>query len=130
MKTIKFIGYLFHRYYSKGPRANIPYFSAICSMTLLGFMHLMQILILLTSISDITTDKLAKRLIVFLTMLPIYFVMTILFKKSDLAPLKEKYDRDWDKVFKGNVWLVFYVIASFTLIIILALWKKQLHNPS
>lgn len=85
----------------------------------------MQILILLNSIPDITTDKSAKRLIVFLTMLPIYFVMTILFKKSDLAPLKETYDRDWDKVFKGNVWLVFYVIASFTLIIILALWKKQ-----
>ena len=58
-------------------------------------------------------------------MLPIYIVMTILFKKSDLALLKEKYDRDWDKVFKGNVWLVFYIIASFALLIILALWKKD-----
>ena len=110
MKTIKFVGYLFHRYYSKGPRANFPYFSTICSMTLLGFMHLVQILILVDKVDLIPINSSAgkgtKRIVIFLVMLPIYFAMTFLFKKSDIVPLREKYDYDWDKVFKGNIWLV------------------------
>jgi hypothetical protein len=129
MKTIKFVGYLFYRYYSKGPRAGIPYFSTMGSMTLLGFMHLMQILILLNKVDLIqrnsTDDGLTKRIIIFFVMLPIYFLMTRLFKKSDIEPLKEKYDKHWDKVFSGNVWLIIYCILSFTLIIVLALWKKH-----
>ena len=128
MKTIKFVGYLFYRYYSKGPRANIPYFSTMCSMTLMGFMHLIQILILLDKVSIIpinsSDDKLTKRLIMFLIMVPIYFLMTSLFKKSDIEPLKEKYDYNWDKVFNGNVWLVIYIILSFALIFVLAIWKR------
>ncbi len=129
MKTIKFLGYLFYRYYSKGSRANIPYFSTMCSMTLLGFMHFMQIFIMLDKVSLIpinsSDDKLTKRLLVFLVMLPIYFVMTLLFKKSDIEPLKVKYDYNWDKVFEGNVWLIVYIIVSFALIFILAFWKKH-----
>jgi hypothetical protein len=129
MKTIKFIGYLFYRYYSKGPRANIPYFSTMWSMTFLGFIHLMQILILLNKFDLIpinsSDDKAKRYFIMCLIMLPIYFVMTLLFKKSDVEPLKEKYDYNWDKVFKGNVCLVIYIIFSFTLIIALALWKKH-----
>lgn len=129
MKTIKFLGYLFYRYYSKGPRANIPYFSTMCSMTLLGFMHLMQILILLDKVDLIpissSDDKTKRYFVFFLVMLPIYFVMTLLFKESDIGPLKEKYDYNWDKVFKGNVWLVIYIIVSFALIFILAIWKKH-----
>jgi len=129
MKTIKFVGYLFYRYYSKGPRASIPYFSAICSMTLLGFMHLMQILILFNKVNliPINSDenKLTKRLIILIFMLPIYFIMTRLFRKKDIEPLKEKYDYNWDKVYSGNVWLIIYIIISMTLIGILVFWKKN-----
>ena len=129
MKTIKFVGYLFYRYYSKGPRSSIPYFRTMGTMTLLGFMHLMQILILLNKVNLIpinsTDDGLHKRIIMFFVMLPIYFLMTRLFKKSDIEPLKEQYDENWDKVFSGNVWLIIYCILSFTLIIMLALWKKH-----
>jgi len=129
MKTIKFVGYLFYRYYSKGPRANIPYFSTMGSMTLLGFMHLMQILIVLDKVDLIpissSDDKPKRYLMMFLVMLPIYFVMTRLFRKSDIEPLKEKYDYNWDKVFKANVLLVIYIIVSFALIFILAFWKKH-----
>ncbi len=129
MKTIKFIGYLFYRYYSKGSRANIPYFSALCSMTLLGFFHLMQLLIVLDRVDLIPTEKTnniwIKRLIMFLTMLPIYLIMTRLFKKEDIAPLKEKYDYNWDKVFSGNVWLIVYSITSFALVFVLTFLKKH-----
>jgi hypothetical protein len=129
MKTIKFVGYLFYRYYSKGSRASIPYFSTMGSMTLLGFMHLMQILILLNKGGFIpinnTDDKLTKRIIIFFVMLPIYFLMTRAFKKSDIELLKKKYDNNWDKVFSGNVWLIIYCILSFSLIFVLAFWKKH-----
>jgi hypothetical protein len=129
MKTIKFVGYLLHRYYSKGSRANIAYFSTMCTMTFLGFMHLMQMLILLDKSDFIpinfNDNKLAKRIIIFFTMLPIYFLMTRLIKKSDIEPLKEKYNYNWDKVFSANIFLVIYVALSFTLIIVLALWKKN-----
>ena len=128
MKTIKFVGYLFNRYYSKGPRASISYFSALCSMTLLGFIHLMQILILFDKMDLIpintTASQLERRLIIFLVLLPFYFLMTRLFKKKEIESLKEKYDYDWDKVFSGNVWLVIYVLLSFALLIILLLLKK------
>lgn len=128
MKTIKFVGYLFYRYYSTGPRADIPYFSTIGSMTLLCFMHLMQILILLDKVNLIpinsSDNKLAKWLIIFFITLPIYFLMTRLFRKSDIEPLKEKYGYNWDKVFNGNVLLVVYIIVSMALIFVLAIWKK------
>jgi uncharacterized membrane protein HdeD (DUF308 family) len=129
MKTIKFVGYLFYRYYSKGPRANIPYFSTVCAMTLLGFLHLMQGLLLFDKVDLIPANssdsKATKWLIMLLVMLPIYLLMTGLFKKVDVVPLKEKYDYNWEKVFRGNVWLTVYIIISFALVIILAILKKQ-----
>ncbi len=104
MKTIKFVGYLFYRYYSKGPRANIPYFSTLCAMTMLGFMHLMQLLILFDGVDLIpiksNDDKLTKKLIIFGSMIPLYLLMTQLFKKKDIEMLKEKYNYNWDKVFQ------------------------------
>ncbi len=129
MRTIKFVSYLFYSYYSKGPRVNIPYFRTICSMTFLGYLHFLQILILLDKVNLIPINyagnKLAKRLIIFFVMLPIYLLMTQVFKKSDIESLKEKYDYNWDKVFKGNVWLVIYFLLSMALIFILAIWKKH-----
>jgi hypothetical protein len=98
-------------------------------MTLLGYMHLMQILILLNKVSliptDSTDDRGVKRIIMFFVLLPIYFLMTLLFKKSDIEPLKEKYDNNWNKVFSGNVWLIIYCISSFTLVMALAIWKHH-----
>ncbi len=128
MRTIKFVGYLLYRYYSKGSRANIPYFSAICSMTLLGYMHLVQILILLNSVDFIPVNfndnNFAKRLIMFFLMLPLYFLMSNLFRKKDIGMLKAKYDYNWDKVFSGNVRLIIYKILSISLIFVLLFLKK------
>lgn len=128
MKTVRFIGYLFHRYYSQPPSASSPYFKTICSMSLLVFMHLIQVLILFkkTDLIPINSsdDKLTKRIIIFFLLVPIYFLITKTFKKSDIKPLKEKYDYNWDKVFSGKVWLLVYIFLSMTSIGILAFWKK------
>ena len=127
MKTIKFTGYLFYRYYLKGPRASIPYFSTLCSMTLLGFMNLLLILILLDKVDlipiNLSDGKGTKQIVIFWVMLPIYLAMTFLIRKKDLVAVKEEYDNNWDKVFKGNVWLVLYIIASFASVFIAAVLK-------
>jgi hypothetical protein len=128
MNTIKFIGYLFYRYYTKPPKATIPYFRTLCSLSLLAFMHLMQILILINKTDLIpiksSDDKLTKRIIMFFVFIPIYLLMTRLFKKTDIEPLKEKYDNNSDKVYSGNVCLIIYIILSMVLIGVLAFWKK------
>jgi len=97
-------------------------------MTLLTYFHLFQILIILDKVNlisiDYYDDKVTKRLVMFSIMLPIYLAMTRLFRKADIDPLREKYDYDWDKVFKGNIWLIVYIVFSFSFIFILAFWKK------
>lgn len=128
MKTIKFTAYLFYRYYSKGPRARIPYFSTICALSMLGFLHLFQLLLIFDSVPIIpinsSDDKLTKRFIMLFVFIPLYLIMTRVFKKTDIEPLKEKYDKDWDRVFKGNVWLVVYIILSMGLIGLIAYLKN------
>lgn len=128
MNTVKFIGYLFYRYYEKPPQKGNPYFRTMCSMTLLVYIHLMQVLVLFnkTDLIPIKTsdDKLTKAIIMLFVLVPIYLLVTRLFKKSDIQPLKEKYDYNWDKVHSGNIWLIIYVILSMALMFAIAIWKK------
>ena len=128
MKTIKFVGYLFYRYYSKGPRASIPYFSALCSMTTLGFFHLFQIMIVFNKVYlipiNVGDDKFSKRIAILLVMIPIYLLMTRLFKKNDIHLMKEKYELNQDKISRGNISLIAYTIISFAFIFILATLKN------
>jgi hypothetical protein len=123
MKTIKFAGYLLYRYYSKGDWHDIPYFTTLCSMTLLGYLHLTQLLIILNKIDLIPTefsDNIwIKRLIICLVMLPIYIIMSRLFRRKDIDVLKKKYDNNQTQIRKGNIWLIVYAIMSFALIFIL-----------
>lgn len=97
-------------------------------MTLLGFMNLLLILILLDKVDlipiNLSDGKGTKQIVIFWVMLPIYLAMTFLIRKKDLVALKEEYDNNWDKVFKGNVWLVLYIIASFASVFIAALLKR------
>lgn len=104
MQQIKFIGFLFYRYYSKGPRSGIAYFSACLAISFLMFLN---ILLILTLLKVINNDKL-----IYLLPIPLYFLVSKIFKKSDVELLKEKYDYEWDKVFNANVWLIIYIIIS------------------
>ena len=129
MKPIKFVAFLFYRYYSGGRRPDsVPYFRTICSMSLLAFIHVLQILIILDKVNFIplysTDGKGTKTSFIILVMLPIYFTMTQLIKKKELEKMKDQYSYNWDKVFNWNVWLIVYMILSFSLIFILAFWSK------
>lgn len=127
MKTIKFAAFLFYRYYSKGSPG--PYFRTLWSLTFLGFMHLMQLFIVLDKIGiiHINSSKYKDlKEIMFLSLMtaPIYFILALIIKKKDLQQLKEKYEYEWDKVFDGNVRLVVYIIVSLFSIVILASIKS------
>lgn len=129
MKPIRFAAFLFYRYYSGGRRPDSsPYFRTMCSMTVLAFMHLMQILIVFDKMSLIPINasdgKATKRIIFFMIMLPIYLLMTQLVKKKQLDQMKEEYSYSWDKIFNWNVWLIVYMISSFSLIFILSFWMR------
>jgi hypothetical protein len=129
MKTIKFAAFLLYDYYSGGRRPDsTPYFRTIASMTLFGFMHLMQLLIVVNRVNILSISasdgKGTKRIIMFFVLLPIYILLAFLIKKKDLENLKHNYACNWDKVFTGRVWLIVYSILSFSFIFILALWKR------
>lgn len=129
MRPLKYAGFLFYRYYSGGRRPDSsPYFRTICSQSFLAFMHLFQILILLDRVDFISIkssdDKTTNRLVMFLFFVPIYFLMTMLVKKKELDKMKDEYSGSWDKVFKWNVWLIVYIILSFSIIILLAFLKR------
>ncbi len=128
MNTIKFIGYLFYRYYEKPPQRGNPYFRTMGSLLLLVYIHILQLLALFNKIDLIpiksSDDKLTKSIIMLLILIPIYLFVTKLLKKSDIEPLKEKYDYNWDKVHSGNLWLIIYIILSMALMFVLAIWRK------
>lgn len=112
--------YLFNRYYSKGGTKNIPYFSALCAVVFLIYVHIFQILILLNKVNvlelnkegDIRIEKYG-RLALFL--LPIFLIVAFLIKPSDL----KKLSYEEDKIRKGNTYLIAYVIGNFILLFLL-----------
>jgi hypothetical protein len=129
MKTIKFTAFLFYRYYSTGRWAgSTPLLRTRLSMTLLGFIHLIQVLIIFHRTDFIpfkSSDNIWwKRFIMLLVLLPIYLLVAAITKKDDIDQLSEEYKYNWDKVFNGNVFLIVYIILSFALTIILAIIMK------
>ena len=124
MKTIKFIAYLFYRYYSTGPRKQIAYLSSLLALVILFVIHLFQIMILFNLMNLVPTDgrqtKIANWIQMALFMLPIYLLFRWLIKEDDLKALT--YGEQ--KIKKSNIWLVFYIIVSVALLILLILYKK------
>lgn len=124
MKTIKFVAYLFYRYYSTGPLSDIPYFSTLCALVMLFGLHLFQVLVFFDGMSFIPTDGRQTKITNFLQMalflVPIFLLFAILIKKSELQEMHY----DAMKVRKGNIFLVVYIILSFAFLIFLILLKK------
>jgi len=126
MKTLQFVGYLFFRYYSKGRYNYSPYFRMLCSMTLLGFFHLLQIFILTNSVKKYINyspgdDLWTKRLAVLWIMLPIGLVLYLLLPPKTLNTLK--YEEE--EIRRGYFYLITYIILSFALIFILAFLQTK-----
>ena len=116
MKTFQFVMYLFYKYYSKGGTKQIPYFSALCAVVMLIYIHIFQVLIVLDKVDllpmkkgDTRIDKYWK---LALFLLPIFFIISFLVKPSDLKNLT--YNEE--KVKRGGVYLVMYIIFNTVLL--------------
>jgi len=125
MKTVKFVAYLFYRYYSSsGARKDIPYFSTLCALVILFYIHLVQLLILLNMMNIIpiqTGDMRVGRFFkIALFLLPFFFLFIAFIRKSELQSIQ--YDEL--KVKKGYIYLVIYIVLSFSFMIFLAILKK------
>lgn len=119
MRLLKFTMYLFYRYYAKGARQSIPYFSALCAVVLLIYIHIFQLLIIFDSVNLLPMRKDDLRIVkygkVALFLLPIFFLVAYLIKPRDLR--KAVYDEE--KVRKGGIYLVVYIIFSILLLFVL-----------
>ena len=129
MKPIKFAAFLFYRYYSGGRRPDkTPYFRTVCSMTMLAFIHLIQILFLFGKAHFLSTvfydSKIPRMIVLLLILVPLYLLLSFMIKKNELERMKEEYSYNWDKVFNWNVWLIIYITLSILLTIVIAFWKK------
>ena len=119
---MRFIAYLFYRYYSTGATKDISYFSTLCALVMLLGLHFFQILILLNGINFIqnANSRTENYFIIALGLIPVFLLLSFLIKESQLK--KMKYDRL--KIKKGNIFLILYIIASVALLIVLILAKK------
>ena len=119
MKVLKFVMYLFYRYYSTGGTRRIPYFSSLCAVVFLIYIHIFQILIILNRVDllpmgkdDARIEKYGKAAIF---LLPIFLIISFLVKPQDLKNIS--YDEAQIK--KGNIYLIIYVVASVILLFVL-----------
>lgn len=126
MKVIKFVAFLFYRYYSTGGTRRVPYFSTLCALAMIVYIHLFQILILINRVDDIIPGsgdeaRIIKYLRMALFFAPIFLLLAFLIKKEELK--KMNYDKH--VIRKGYFALVLYVIISFAVLILLMLYKKN-----
>ena len=127
MRTIKFIAYLFYRYYSTGPTKRIPYFSTLCALALIALFHIFQILIILNATDFLPAsgakpgmDRLMKYIEWAIFTAPLFLLLSLLIKKKEL----ETMHYDERKIKRGYIVLIIYIILSFSFMIFLALVKK------
>jgi asparagine N-glycosylation enzyme membrane subunit Stt3 len=129
MKTIKFIAFLFYRYYSKGRTKDIPYVSTLCALVLLLLIHIFQILVIFNIMyllplggSKIGLVGLMRYVQFLIIIAPLFLLFSLLLKKKELKALH--YDER--KIKRGRIALIIYSILSFSFLIFLSLLKK--HN--
>jgi accessory gene regulator protein AgrB len=125
MRTVKFIAYLFYKYYSKGYTKQIAYFSTLCALVMIACIHLFQVFILCNALFIVPTDGSQKDIknwfFIGLFLIPFFLIFRFLIKETELQEMF--YDKH--KVKRGYLFLIVYLILSFALLIFLALLKAK-----
>jgi len=123
MKTLRFVAYLFYRYYSTGPTKDIPYVSTLCALTMLFGLHFFQVIILFDKQNLLPGDQYGKvqgYIVMAVYFTVILLLLTFLIRHSDLK--NAKYAEHQIK--RGNIYLIGYIIISILLIPLIAILKK------
>ena len=118
MKTLKFVMYLFYRYYNKGGTKRIPYFSALSAVVFLIYIHIFQLLIILNKVNLLPMQKYDLRIEKYgklaLFLLPIFLIVAFIVKPSELKKLQY----NDEKKRKGEVSLIIYITANIILLFV------------
>jgi hypothetical protein len=126
MKTIKFVAYLFYRYYSikGGYTKDIPYAATLGALVLLAYLHIFQIFALLNKTNLIPTNgsqlKGSNYFIMALFMLPILTFFFVIIKKQEL----QQFQYNKEKIRRGYFYLIVYIILSFSFLMLLAILRE------
>jgi hypothetical protein len=119
MKFLRFVMFLFYRYYSTGGTYRIPYFSALCATVFLIYIHIFQLLIILDKVNFLPMNANYSKLLNYgmfaLFLLPIFLIVAIVAKEKDL----EDVNYDEEKIKKGGVNLIIYIVSSVVLLFVL-----------
>ncbi len=129
MKTIKFTMFLLYKYYSKGSTANIPYFSALCVMVLLLYIHIIQFLIIFNAVHLLPMQHGDSRVMKYwkfaLFAAPFFLILYTLVKPKDIK--SAVYSNE--KIKRGSGIFIFYflinVIALFALMLLFAAPQRR-----
>ncbi len=123
MKTLRFVAYLFFRYYSTGPTKSVSYFSTLCALVMLMGLHIFQLIILFNIDGVVPSDQNSRMhnfLITTVYLIPLFLLTALLVKRSDL----EKLVYDSGKIKKGYFYLIAYIITSITVLVLLLVFKR------
>jgi hypothetical protein len=124
MKTIKFVAFLFYRYYSTGSTKDIPYVSTLCALVMLLGLHIFQLLVLINKVNLIPTSIKNTRLenfgLIAMYLIPLFMLMIFFIRKSELKEMSF----EESKIKKGNIFLIIYIIASIALLLLIIFIKK------
>jgi len=125
MKAIKFIAFLYYKYYSKGPTASIAYMKTIGVMVFLTFILILNILISANLEAFFLYEDSDSRGMKYLKMaiytLPLFLIFLFLFPESKLKQL----NYPDSKIKRGNTMLLIGTIAVILSLPITALIKYR-----
>lgn len=115
IRLIRFVLFLFYKYYKIGPQAEIAYYSSVLSFLALIFMNTVALLgfldVGLHNILpyEITDEKWMQYLkVTIFIIFPGYFIISLFFKKETIKNL----EYDEAKIALGKILLPIYVVAS------------------
>lgn len=121
-KVFQDVIYLLYRHYNGGGTKSIAYESAIISVAFLILIHLLQIKVLVwgggVTIGD---NRLLRFLSISIYFIPVYFLLSWLFTRKNT--LEYSY---LGSLRKGYLFLVLYLIATFSILTLIILYKKNM----
>ena len=122
MKTLRFIVYLFYRYYSQPDSRTLPYFGAISAVTFAVNIHILQLLMIFDKIdvmpfADRNQPKIVRYGEFILIFLFVWVLVSLLARRTDMERIQSQYKES--KIKRSANYLAVYYIANILLTVIL-----------
>lgn len=121
---MKFVAFLFYRYYSTGATKYIPYFSTLSALVMLVGLHIFQLILLFYGIDFFKANSRTRTenfLVIAILLIPLFLLMSVFIKESQLKQLK--YDKS--KIKRGNLLLIVYIFCSIAFLLLLILIRRD-----